>query len=97
MAHGKIDDSKDGPVYLGFIPEKAARITVVLLLLLAIATYAFGVEVFFKTLFALVVCWLSGLFGFWWRWSWLGFAWVPLNSINSLNATTVRQRSVVFS
>lgn len=47
MAHGKIDDSKDGPVYLGFIPEKAARITVVLLLLLAIATYAFGVEVFF--------------------------------------------------
>jgi len=47
MAHGKIDDSKDGPVYLGFIPEKAARITVVMLLLLAIATYAFGVEVFF--------------------------------------------------
>lgn len=62
MAHEKIDDSTAYPVYLGFIPEKAARLTVVLLLLLTIATYVFGVEVLFKILFALVVCWLSGLF-----------------------------------
>lgn len=66
------------PVCLGFIPERGARLAVVILILLAVATYAFGTEALSNFGVTLLICAISGVA---WVVSALVVAWTCVGSV----------------